>query len=165
MVAILALVLASPLTGLDVKVDFNDKVDFASFRSFGWKQTQEPARSSLNHEAITRAVERELEAKGLAKVASGQADLLVRYFSKVEKRTRGSGRSEESTWQPSDRRTVVDFSRVDEIKLILELYTPAGLEPAWSATVTEALAPPDRQEKQLDETVAQMLKAYPPEAR
>jgi hypothetical protein len=165
MVAFLALVLASPLNAPAVKVDFNDKVDFAAFRSYGWKQTQEPARNSLNHEAITRAVERELEAKGLVKAASGQADLLVRYFSKIEKRTKGTGRSEDSTWQPSDRRTVVDFSRVDELKLILELYTPAGLEPAWSATVTEALAPPDRQESQLDDTVAQMLKAYPPAAR
>lgn len=165
MIAILVVVLAGPVTTQTVKVDFNDKVDFAAFRSYAWKDTQEPAPNPLNHQRITRAVERELEAKGLVKAATGKPDVVVRYFGKIEKKTKGASRSEDSTWQPADRRTVVEFSRVEEVKLILELYTPAGLEPAWSAVATDALAPPDRLEQQLDDAVARMLEAYPPKPR
>jgi hypothetical protein len=158
---LLALAVAGPLAAQTIKVAANDKVDFAAFRSFAWKDTQEPAPRPLDHLQITRVVERELEAKGLAKAKAGQPDVVVRYFVKVEKRTKGTGRSEESTWQPSDRRTVVDFSRVEELKLILELYTPAGLEPVWSGTATETLAPAGRQDQQIEDTVAKLLAQYP----
>lgn len=165
MIAILAVVLAGPVTTQTVKVDFNDKVDFAAFRSYAWKDTQEPAPNPLNHQRIMRAVERELEAKGLVKAGTGQPDIVVRYFGKIEKKTKGAGRSEETGLQPADRRTVVEFSRVEEVRLILELYTPAGLEPAWSAVTTDALAPAERLEQQIDDAIARMLEAYPPKRR
>jgi uncharacterized protein DUF4136 len=162
---ILAAATAAPVTTQTLKVDFNDKVDFGAFHSYAWKDTQEPTASPLNHQHITRAVERELEAKGLVKAGAGKPDVVVRYFGKIDKRTRGAGRSEETGLQPADRRTVVEFSRVEEVKLILELYTPAGLEPAWSAVATDALAPPDRLEQQIDDAIARMLEAYPPKRR
>lgn len=162
---VLAAAAAGPVTAPTLKVDFNDKVDFGAFHSYAWKDTQQHTPSPLNHQHITRAVERELEAKGLVKAGTGKPDVLVRYFAKIDKRTRGASRSEETGLQPADRRTVVEFSRVEEVKLILELYTPAGLEPVWSAVATDALAPPDRLEQQIDDTTARMLEAYPPKPR
>jgi hypothetical protein len=158
----LAAALAGTAAAQDVKVDFNDRVDFAAIRTYAWKDTQEPAPKPLDHSQITRVVERELEAKGLVKAEAGPPDVVVRYFAKVEKRTRGTGRSEDSTWQPAERRTVVDFSRVEELKLILELYTPTGLEPVWSATVLDPLAPAARQDQQIEQLVAKQVARYPP---
>jgi hypothetical protein len=160
--AALAAALAAPAAAQNVKVDFNDRVDFAAIRSYAWKDTQEPAPKPLDHHSITRLVERELEARGLVKSEAGAPDVVVRYFAKLEKHTRGTGRSEDSTWQPAERRTVIDFARVEELKLILELYMPAGLEPVWSATATEALAPAARQDQQLEQLITKQLAAYPP---
>jgi hypothetical protein len=145
-----------------VKVEFNDQADFTAFKTYAWKDTQEPASPPLDHEALTREVERELEAKGFTKDVSGRPDLLVRYFAKVDKRTKSSSRMEEGYWQPSERRTLVELSRIKELKLILELYRPAELEPAWSAVVTDALAPPERLDMQIERTVARLLAQYPP---
>lgn len=163
--AALAVALAGPLSSQTVKVDFNDKVDFAGFRSYAWKEVEQATPGPLNHEHLTRAVERALEAKGLVKAGSGPPDVLVRYFARIGKRTRGTSRAEDSRWQPAQRRTVVEFSRVEEIKLTLELYTPAGLEPAWSAVAMETLGPADRLEQQIDETVLRLLAQYPPKPR
>ena len=160
--AALAAALATPAAAQTVKVDFNDRVDFAAIRTYAWKDTQEPAPKPLDHQQITRLVERELEARGLAKVENGPPDVVVRYFAKVEKHTRGKGRAEDSNLQPAERRTVVDFARVEELKLILELYTPAGLEPVWSATVTDPLAPAAGQDQQLELLVTKQLAGYPP---
>jgi len=148
-----------------VKVEFSDEADFAAFKTYAWKDTQEPASPPLDHQALTRDVERELEAKGFTKDASGRPDVLVRYFVKVGKRTRSSSRMEDGRWQPSERRTVVELSRIKELKVILELYRPAELEPAWSAVATDALAPPERLDVQIERTVARLLAQYPPKPR
>lgn len=164
--AVSALALAGTGTlAQTVKLEFDEEADFGSFRTYAWKDTQEPAAPPLDHQALALVIERELAAKGFVKVTSGPPDVLVRYFAKVGKRTKSTGRTEEGLWQPSDRRTVVECSRVEELKLILELYAPAGLEPAWSAAATEPLAPPDRLEKQIDQTVARLLARYPPKSR
>ena len=101
---LLAMAAAGPLAAQTIKVEANDKVDFAAFRSFAWKDTQEPAPRPLDHLQITRVVERELEAKGLAKARQGEPDVVVRYFAKIEKRTRGTGRSEDQWRTKRSRR-------------------------------------------------------------
>lgn len=164
--AVSALALAGTATlAQTVKLEFDEAADFASFRTYAWKDTQEPAAPPLDHQALVLVIERELAGKGFVKVTAGLPDVLVRYFAKVGKRTKSASRTEEGRWQPSDRRTVVEFSRVEELKLILELYAPGDLEPAWSALATDALAPPDRLEKQIDQTVAKLLAQYPPKPR
>ena len=85
-------------------------------------ETQEPAPNPVNHIRITRAVERELQKKGLKPSGTNPPDLRLHYFGYIDKKIKGTQRQED-TYQPTaDVKTIVDFSRVKEGTLILELF-------------------------------------------
>ncbi len=77
-----------------VKVTFDQEADFSRFKTYDWVPAQEPAPNPVNHIRMTRAVERELEIKGLTK-SMENPDLRVTYFAKVEKKLKGTGYQEE----------------------------------------------------------------------
>ena len=83
--------------GPEVKVSQDDDVDFTSFKTFAWVDTQEPTDNAANHVRITKAVERDFEARGLKPAGDAKPDLRVHYFAKIEKKLRGAARQGEST--------------------------------------------------------------------
>jgi hypothetical protein len=53
-------------------------VDFSKFTTYSWTPSQ-PASMKAADERIVAAVERELQARGMRKAATGQGDVLVTY--------------------------------------------------------------------------------------
>jgi hypothetical protein len=145
-----------------VNVDFAKGVDFSRFKTYQWKESQQPADDPTNHLRITRAVESELEAKGLEKVDPGKADLKVRYYGKVSKKLKSSSRAAGSTWEPGNLRTMIDVGKVEEGTLILELYEAGGESLVWRAMMSETMSRPDRMEQQINSVVSKLLSKYPP---
>ena len=145
-----------------VKVDFAEGIDFSQYRTYQWKESQEPSDDPANHLRITRAVESELEAKGLTKVDPGKADLKVRYYGKVISRVKSSSRPAGSAWEPGNLRTMIDVGKVQEGTLILELYEARGENLVWRAMMSETLSSPDRMEQQIKAVVSKLLAEYPP---
>jgi Domain of unknown function (DUF4136) len=147
--------------GPEVKVDAEPGTDFALYKTFGWSETQEPAANPANHIRITRAIERELRAKGLEPSGSAPPDLRLHYFGYIDKKIKGTSRRQE-TYQPTaDIRTTVDFSRVKEGTLILELFANTTGRLLWRGVATEAVGPPDETEAQIDRVVKALVERYP----
>jgi len=149
--------------GPEVKVDQAEDTDFKAFKTFAWLETQEPVDNPANHVRITYAVERELVKKGLKKLATdGTPDLRVRYFGKIEKRVKGSSRVTDAYAPTPDVKTTVDFSRVTEGTLILELMSDKSRLIVWRAVASEPMGPPDEAEAQIYRLVKAMVARYPP---
>jgi hypothetical protein len=158
----LLLLLAAPPANVAVKVTFDQDTDFSVFKTYDWVPTQEPAANPVNHVRITRAVERELEAKGLTK-SMESPDLRVTYLAKVEKKLKGTGYQVDSPWQStSDLRTVVDFKRVQEGTVIIELLDEATKLTLWRGVAVGPPPTPDEVGPAIDATVKKILNEYPP---
>ncbi|HSD29142.1 MAG TPA: DUF4136 domain-containing protein [Vicinamibacteria bacterium] len=149
--------------GPEVKVDAAEGVDFSSYETFAWSQSQKPASNPANHIRITRAVERELRAKGLRPAGDEAPHLRLHYFGRIETKLKGRSR-QASTYVPTaDVKTIVDFSRVKEGTLILELIEGKGDRIVWRGVATEPVSPPDETEAQINRMVKALLERYPPE--
>jgi hypothetical protein len=144
-----------------VKVSFDKEADFSRFQTYDWVPTQDPGSNPANHVRMTRAVERELEIKGLRK-SMENPDLRVTYFAKVEKKLKGTGYQEESQWSSSDLRTSVDFKRVQEGTVIVELLDARTKLTLWRGVATGKAPPPDEVGPVIDSTVRKILAGYPP---
>ena len=150
--------------GPEVKVDAEPGTNFGAYRTFGWSETQEPAPNPVNHIRITRAVERELSAKGLKPSGGEPPDLRLHYVGFVEKKLKGTSHQEETYRPTADVKTIVDFSRVKEGTLILELYARTTGRLLWRGVAMETVAPPDETEAQIDRMVKALVQRYPPKS-
>jgi hypothetical protein len=150
--------------GPDVKVDADPEVDFTTFHTFGWSETQEPAPNPANHIRITHAVERELQTKGLKPSGSQPPDLRIHYFGYVEKKLKGTSRQQENYQPTADVKTVVDFSRVKEGTLILEIFSRQSGRLLWRGLAMEPVAPPDETEGQINRMVKALVERFPPKS-
>jgi len=159
---VVLVLLASPARAQTVKVDFEKGTDFSRYKTYDWVPGQTPAENPVNHIRITRAVERELELKGLKK-SMETPDLRVTYLAKIEKKLKGQGYQTSSPWQASsDLRTVVDFKKVSEGTLIVELIDNATKLTVWRGVATQPAPPPDEVGPVIDTAVKKVLTAYPP---
>jgi len=150
--------------GPEVKVDAAEGIDFATYETFAWSETQEPASNPANHIRVTRAVERELVAKGLKAAGHQLPDLRLHYFGRIEKKIKGTSHLADTYRPTADVKTVVDFSRVKEGTLILELIDRKSDQIVWRGVATEAVAPPDETEAQINRMVKALVQRYPPKS-
>src|SRR5215470_2527147 len=145
-----------------VELEFDKGTDFSAYKTYGWVPFQDPAPNTANHIRVTRAVEKELEAKGLVKATDGRADVFVRYQGRLEKKIKGTPSKVDSQWQPTNPRFTVDFSKVQIGTLVLELYDGGTRNVVWHARTSSRVATPDRIEEQIDAAVKRLLSRFPP---
>jgi Domain of unknown function (DUF4136) len=148
--------------GPSVEVEFDHATDFSGYKSYAWAPFQDPAPNPANHIRITRAVERELEAKGFEKVPPADASFFVRYQGRLEKKIKGTPSQSESPWQPSNKRTIVSFERVKIGTLILEVWDARTKDLVWQARESMPAPKPDRVEAAIDKSVARLIQEFPP---
>lgn len=153
---------ALPAPAQDVKVTHEPGTDFSRYKTFDWIETQEPTPNPVNHVLITRAVERELQAKGVQKPAEGKPSMRVRYFAKIEKKLRGKGSQTQTFADPSNLRTTVDFKRVDEGTILVELYDDETRLTLWRGTVSAQTPRPDEVQEVIDKSVKSLFADFPP---
>jgi hypothetical protein len=170
--ALAVLSIAGPAAAQDapgqkpVEVDFKKTADFSLYHTYAWVPFQEPASSPANHIRITRAVERELEAKGLMKGdAAAATDLFVHYQGSRDKKVRGTPSQRESTWQPSNPTFQVDFSRVEVGTLVVELWDAGTKDIVWRAKAAEVIRREDQAEDLINQIVKRILAPYPPKPK
>ena len=162
---LMLLALAAPLSAQVMKlpkavVDYDDRVDFKAFHTFQWKDTQDRLPDPARHMAMVTAIERELEKKGLTKPLDGSGDLRVRFYASVDKKVRGTGR-QESSWT-GDLKTSVDFEKMAEGTLVIELYDAGTEKRLWRGTTTRVFRPGSLSESDIRSAVALVLGKYPP---
>jgi len=162
--ALALLASAAGAQDIEVKVESEPGADFSRLRTYDWVETQEPAADPVNHALITRAVERELQAKGLRKATDGKPALRVRYYAKVEKKVRGRGTKGSSLAEPTNLRTTVDFKRVEEGTLIVELFDNESRLTLWRGVASGMAPRPDEVQEVIDDAVQRLFAKYPPNA-
>jgi hypothetical protein len=144
------------------EVDYDHAVDFTAFHTFQWKEGQEPLPNPARNMSLVTAVERELAKKGLAKAAEGTADLRVRFYASLEKHLRGTGRQSETPYMAGDLRTSVDFEKMSEGMLIIELYRGDTSDRVWRGSTVKVFRSGAMNEELIRSAVSLILRSYPP---
>ena len=146
-----------------IEVEYDHAADFAAYKTFAWASFQDPAPNPANHIRVTRAVERELEAKGFTKVSPDDASVFVRYQGRLEKKITSTPSQSESPYQgPSDKRTIVSFGKIKVGTLILELWDGRTKNMVWQARESMPEPAADRMEDAINKSVKRLIGEYPP---
>ena len=182
--AIWVLILAFGLSACNafkVKTDYDQTVDFSSFKTFAFAGPAEMNKggiydNSLMQKRIEAAVVRELTAKGLRQVALDEPqDLRVHYWVSVldKQRLESGGTSVGVARGPyggygwgagyGGGVTTVEYK---EGTLILDLTEPSKKQLVWRATIVGTLQDSTQDNVELaNEAIAKAFQDYPPPAK
>jgi Domain of unknown function (DUF4136) len=163
-VAFAAAALAQTLAMPKVDLDYDEEVDFSTFETYSWKDPLEAAKDPQMHTRIIWYVERELEKKGLAKKPDGEGDLFVRYYAKARTGFKGTPTQDESylSGAAGQLTTSVDFSKVTEGTLLLELQRASDGKAVWRAGSGYGTIDKKRLDADTARAVRLLLSKFPP---
>ena len=159
-----AAALAQTISMPKVNLDYDKDVDFSSFKTFSWKDNEPVATTPGMHARIVWYVERELEKKGLVKAPEGKGDLFVRYYAKKREGFKGTPNQEQSylSGAPSQLTTSVDFTKVTEGTLLLELQRASDEKAVWRAGTNVGTIDKKRIDADTARAVRMLVAKYPP---
>jgi hypothetical protein len=147
-------------------VEYMKSVDFAGFKTYAWAPFQDKAQEAPHHLKITRAIEQELQEKGLKKADSPEtANLLVRFREALEKKFEGTPSRVDSPWQPSNPRFIVDFSRVEIGTLVVDFWDPERKDVVWQGKASRRMGSADEIDSEIGDLVHEMLAGFPPKGK
>lgn len=163
-----ALVLLGAVAALaqSVQIEFDQSVAFSQFKTFairdGRLNSKDPMlNSDLTKKRLETDIQHALEAKGLAFVPSGRADLNVRYTlgavqrREIERRPAG--------WRGLGTRIVrVPYTAGT---LVIDLRDPTSRSLVWRAVAREDSTDPAKVERKLDDMVTKAIDKYPPKPK
>lgn len=162
---------AAGCSSLSISTDFDKTADFASYRTFTWKDTGE-LKDSLWTKRIEGVFSDTLAAKGLKKVDSG-GDLWVAAHPRLTKETQintyNTGWGYGYGWYGYGGMgtTTTTVTEIPVGTLMIDLVDAKKKELVWRGVASDTLnTDPNRtaedREKKLREVAAQMFAGYPP---
>ena len=160
--AMLLAVLLAPAVAAGVKVAHDPEVDFSTFRTYAWDEKEcLTAAIPEIQAAIVRSVERELEAKGLRKVALADADLHVVTFA-IGEALAGSvgGFYSNPSWGWGFITT--DARMVTHGSLVIDLRVPPDGRPVWHAVADKTVTDADKAIHLVDRVTKKAFAGFPP---
>ena len=155
-----------------VNFDYDKTVDFSTFKTYSMGKMTELS-NPLQQERLEKALEEQLNAKGLTKVDSG-GDLLVQIHASSKDKTRvtsdtmGFGPG----WGGWGRfggyggmgNTMVNVQNITEGQLTIDLVQSKDKQLVWRAIVTDYLSDnPQKVTKAMQKGVKKAFKHYPPD--
>jgi hypothetical protein len=151
-----------------VKTDYDHSADFKNYKTYSWIKVD--AGDPLWIDRIRQAVDQQLIAKGLMKQDSG-ADLAVAAIGKTKKeqsyQTFYDGLGGGWGWRGfggmgmGTATTTVEETPVGT--LVVDLFDAKSKKLVWRGVSTETLSDkPEKNEKKLQKSVAEMFKKFPP---
>lgn len=147
-----------------VDLDYDKEVDFSSFKTYRWKDTDAVARDPQMHTRIVWYVERELEKKGLEKARGDAGELLVRYYTKRHEGLKGTPSQGQTTLPGGSGQltTSVDFRKVLEGTLLIELQRASDQKAVWRAATDYRSIDKQRIDAETASAVRHLIAKYPP---
>ncbi len=163
-VALASAALAQTLSMPKVDLDYDKEADFPAFKTYSWKDPIAAARDPQMHTRIIWYVDRELEKKGLTKVPDGEGELFVRYYAKARRGFRGTPSQDQSylSGAAGQLTTSVDFSKVVEGTLLLELQRASDEKAVWRAGTGYGTIDKKRVDADTARAVRMLIAKYPP---
>jgi hypothetical protein len=158
----------------NVRFNFDKNADFSKFRTYKWVSiTNGTPAQGLTDPQIRGAFDAELAKKGLTKVDSETADLLVGYQFGIKKNQKlasyGSGWGyptgwDVDTWQGASREAP---SIIYEGELCLDMYEKLKHTLSWRGVASKTVdldAKANDRQKHLEKAVKKLMEYYPPVA-
>ena len=160
----------------DVRYNFAQDVDFSKFKTYKWVSIKNAEQvDSITAKQITDAIDAELVKKGLAKTDADSADLYLGYQTAIgtekELNAMGSGWGYGPGWGGGwyggmrMGTATVSTSTIYTGQLDLDMYNSAKKELVWRGVVAKTIdtkAKPDKRQKNIEKSIAKLLKDYPP---
>jgi len=177
----LVIATVSACSGITVSQDYDKDVDFATLKTFTWKldpddrQDDETEMSPLVATRVRNAIERELNARGIA-YSEISPDFQIDYNLKVESKisssnvgtTIGFGTGGYGHIGGVVISTAPDIRQYDEGTLFIDFYTSDDLKLVWrgiSSQVIDKHDEPDKVTQQINLNVQKILEQFPPKDR
>jgi hypothetical protein len=171
-----------------VDSEYDKQTDFARLKSFRWTETApvsvgDPRVDDTVLQARVRtAVNRELEAKGLRRVDSGDADVLMNYHVTLEEKMTGANLNDKYGYTPGGGWTQgarqgwswgigaydapsVPATYYEEGSVIIDMVDPSTKRLLWrgsARTVVDLKSDDQTRRERLNEAIARLFEQYPP---
>jgi hypothetical protein len=185
---IAAAALLAACSTVQVDSEYDKSADFARLRTFRWADASPLAvgdprvDDSVLQARVHLAVNRELEAKGLRRVDSGTADVLVNYFVSIEEKMTGENVNDKYGYSPGDGWThgarqgwawglgansapSVPTTYYEEGSVIIDLVDPATKRLIWrgsASTVVDLDTDEEVRRQRLNDAIQRIFTQYPP---
>ena len=175
----LFLLFASSALGQDVRYNFDKDTDFSKFKTYKWVPIKGAQQlDDLIDKQIKSAVDAELAKKGLSRVETDNADLLVGYQTAVGQEKQfnsyntgwGYGPGWGGGWYGGggSSSTTTSTTTIYNGQLDVDMYDSAHHDLVWRGVVSKTIdtkAKPDKREKNLAKALQKLFKNYPPPAK
>ncbi len=176
------LFIATSCVSVKVASNYDDKTNFSEYKTYAFykKGIDKVEISDLDKRRILKAIEKELEAKGLTK--SKNPDVLVNIFTKSRKKIDVYNNNRYLGWYPwyynrfalrgawglgFGPNAYQNVSRSTEGTLFIDLIDATKKELAWQGVGTGALRSSKnvvKKEERISEFVTEIMANYPPSA-
>jgi len=174
---VLILVMLQACSGIQVSQDFEQGFDFSGLKTFTWQSNENNEWGLTNNDLVDRrirnAIENTLTANQFTRDGSGNPDFLASYDLAVEQRISSSnvsggvsmGRSTRGRHGSIGISTGSQISTYDQGTLVIDVVDVASDKLVWRGVSSQALpdlSDPQRLTDRVNETVAAILKQFPP---
>jgi hypothetical protein len=165
LIVLFALLACSAAFAQDVRTNYMPGTDFSQYHTYKWIVIQSNIHPNQIVDAeIKQAVDAQLQAKGLTRTDSDQADIYVGYQCAVdqEKQWNGFGMGGGMRWGGMASAT---SSTISNGSLVVDMYSVTQKQLVWTGTATQTLNSSGNQEKNqknLNKAMQKLFKNYPP---
>jgi hypothetical protein len=158
--------LAINAKGQDVRYNFDSTADFSKFKTYKWITLMSEAPiDTLTDQQIKAALDAGLARKGLTKVDTDPADLLIGYQTTGQFQQQFGGRNSPYGVGPGWNGKSDSIRTVYKGELAVDMYNPANQHLIWRGVASKSLdpkAPEEKRQKNLDKAVNKLIEDYPP---
>jgi hypothetical protein len=182
MLSICFLLMTGTAFALKVTVDFDRQTDFSKYKTYAFSEGT-PTPVTLTNQRIEQAIEAQLVAKGLTRVASNP-DLSVVYHCAVDKRTQlnttsigdwgwgpgwgryggwGGGWLGWGGWGGYGGDAITQVEEIPVGHLIVDIGDAVAKRYIWRGTATDTVSSnPEKNAKTINQAVGKMFEKFPP---
>jgi hypothetical protein len=173
----LLLVAVSSVIAQDVRYNYDNTSNFATYKTYKWVPIKDAAQvSDLVDKQIKTTLDAELAKKGLTKVDGDPADLYIGYQAGVSQEKQFTSYSSDwgygggwygRGWYGGGMSTTTtgQTTTIYIGQLAIDMYDVAKKQLIWRGLASKTIdqkAKPEKQQKNLTKAVAKLLKNYPP---
>lgn len=161
-----ALCIAAAAVAQDVTYNAMPGTDFSKFKTYKWvviEGAQLP--DQIVDAEIKTAIDTQLAAKGLKKVAADPADLFVGYQVAVNDERQWNAYGGGLGWRMGGGMAQATSSTIKIGTLALDIYDAGGKTLVWRGAATKTLddrANPQKRQENINKGVEKLLKDFPP---
>jgi hypothetical protein len=167
-------VTASTAFAQEVSVNHAPGTDFFKYTTYRWVEIQGAEQpDQIVDSQIRQAVEKALAAKGLTKVDSNDASLLIAYQLALTQERQVNAYSSGGYgygWRYGGgmSTTTATTSTINIGTIALDMYDAGAKELVWrgqASKTIDAKAKPEKRQKNLDKAMTKLLKEFPPKPK